>query len=152
MKKIANFLLLALVIVVDRLTKWWAFKTLFLAPWPVCYGLNFVLSWNRGISWSLFATNNPYGYWTLTALIIATIATFAGYVWWRATKKLPITFEMLVLGGALSNVIDRFWYGAVLDFIELYVGQWYWPVFNIADSMVVVGVCGILTRAWLGRD
>lgn len=100
----------------------------------------------------MLATDGALGYWILTAAIIATIASFAGYTLWRVQQNLPIASEMLVLGGALSNVIDRFWYGAVLDFIELYVGAWHWPIFNIADTMVVLGVCGILARTWLGRD
>ncbi|MDZ7291061.1 MAG: signal peptidase II [candidate division KSB1 bacterium] len=46
----------------------------------------------------------------------------------------------LILGGALGNLIDRFAYGAVIDFIDIGVGTTRWPVFNIADSAVTIGM------------
>jgi len=45
----------------------------------------------------------------------------------------------LILGGALGNLIDRFRYGQVVDFIDLYIGDMHWPAFNVADSAVTVG-------------
>jgi signal peptidase II len=54
----------------------------------------------------------------------------------------------LVLGGSLSNLVDRLWYKAVLDFIELYIGPYSWPVFNVADVCIVIGIGGILLRSW----
>jgi signal peptidase II len=46
----------------------------------------------------------------------------------------------LVLSGAIGNVIDRIAYGAVVDFIDVYYGNWHWPAFNIADSAITIGV------------
>jgi signal peptidase II len=46
---------------------------------------------------------------------------------------------MLVLGGIVGNLIDRMWLGAVIDFIELYIGKYHWPTFNIADAAICVG-------------
>ena len=46
----------------------------------------------------------------------------------------------LVMGGALGNVIDRFVYGAVVDFLSFHVAGFYWPAFNVADSGITVGV------------
>ena len=43
------------------------------------------------------------------------------------------------MGGALGNVIDRILYGHVIDFLDIYVGGWHWPAFNIADSAITVG-------------
>lgn len=152
MKKLFNLVVFLTVIGVDRLTKYWALKTLSYAALPICYGFNLVLTWNRGISWSMFATDGSAGFWILTSFIILTNALFGTYTLWRAQNGLSVTYEMLVLAGGISNVIDRFYYGAVLDFIEWYVGVWHWPVFNIADSMVVLGVFGIITRTWWGTD
>ena len=55
-------------------------------------------------------------------------------------QALPLS---LVIGGALGNVIDRFMHGHVVDFIQWYVGEHYWPSFNIADCAVVGGAIGI---------
>ena len=45
----------------------------------------------------------------------------------------------LILGGAIGNVIDRVVYGHVIDFLDVYVGNWHWPAFNLADSAICVG-------------
>jgi signal peptidase II len=46
----------------------------------------------------------------------------------------------LILGGALGNLYDRLTYGYVIDFVELYVGTYHWPAFNVADSAITTGV------------
>ena len=46
---------------------------------------------------------------------------------------------MLVLGGALGNLIDRLIHGYVIDFIDVYYGTWHWPAFNVADSAITIG-------------
>jgi signal peptidase II len=45
-----------------------------------------------------------------------------------------------VFGGALGNLIDRAAYGEVIDFLDVYVGNWHWPAFNVADAAITVGV------------
>ena len=62
-------------------------------------------------------------------------------------------FEALVLSGAVSNFIDRLYYGAVVDFIDCYVAHWHWPTFNVADACIVVGIGGIIGRGlvWMLR-
>ena len=45
----------------------------------------------------------------------------------------------LVLGGALGNLVDRIRFRAVIDFVDVYVGQWHWPAFNVADMAICVG-------------
>jgi signal peptidase II len=45
----------------------------------------------------------------------------------------------LILGGAVGNVIDRAWYGYVVDFIQVHAGGWYFPAFNVADSAITIG-------------
>jgi len=46
----------------------------------------------------------------------------------------------LIFGGAIGNLIDRFRFGTVIDFLDFYIGQWHWPAFNLADSAITVGV------------
>lgn len=54
----------------------------------------------------------------------------------------------MMAGGALGNAIDRLLWGKVVDFIDLHLGGWHWPAFNIADSAIVIGVGCILFGAW----
>lgn len=53
---------------------------------------------------------------------------------------------MIVLGGALGNLIDRALYGEVTDFIDIGAGAYRWPVFNVADSAVTIGIILLFTR------
>jgi signal peptidase II len=140
--------LFVLAVVCDRLTKWLALNVLSSTPHSVCYGFNLLLSWNRGVSWSMLTPTRASGYVVLLLAIGAVIITFAGYTIMRFIRHEAIGWEALVLGGALSNFIDRLWYGAVIDFIEVYVVNFHWPVFNIADACIFVGVCGMLLRTW----
>jgi signal peptidase II len=54
----------------------------------------------------------------------------------------------LILGGAIGNVIDRVRLGAVVDFLDFYIGSYHWPAFNVADSAICIGVFLILIRAF----
>jgi len=134
--------------ILDRVTKWLALSFLSGATKQVCYGFNLVLVWNRGVSWSLFWAETTTAYWILVAFIMFAIIALSAYVLWRFINNFSINWEMLVLGGAISNLIDRLWYGAVIDFIDIYVSVYHWPVFNIADAAIVIGIGGIFIRTW----
>jgi signal peptidase II len=49
-----------------------------------------------------------------------------------------------ILGGALGNIIDRMVHGHVIDFLDFYIGQWHWPAFNLADSVICIGVFALI--------
>ena len=60
------------------------------------------------------------------------------YARWILGKN--ILGEIFVLSGAISNIIDRFYYHGVIDFISLHWKKYYWPIFNLADLFIVLGV------------
>jgi signal peptidase II len=136
------------ILFIDRFSKAWAFKTLADTSFAPFYGCNIVLTWNKGISWSLFASDSPVALYILTSVIALTIAIFMWYTLRRALQFQPIIFETLALAGALSNLIDRLFYGAVIDFIQLYAGSYSFPVFNIADVAIFIGACGMMVQTW----
>jgi signal peptidase II len=72
--------------------------------------------------------------------IIAALAILYMFVRVRVTSRLRQLALALIFGGAIGNLIDRVRWGEVVDFIEVGVPSWHWPVFNIADSAVSVGV------------
>ncbi len=53
----------------------------------------------------------------------------------------------LIAGGALGNFIDRFFSGRVVDFIDIYIGPYHWPAFNLADSAITIGILIILVSS-----
>ena len=97
-------------------------------------------TFNRGISWGMLNYENSTVFIILTAVVILITAALAIYAFRRWQAGFAIWGEILILAGSLSNIIDRMLYGGVVDFIELRVGSWVGPAFNIADSMVVIGV------------
>jgi signal peptidase II len=56
------------------------------------------------------------------------------------TDRLLQTGLHLILGGAIGNLLDRFRFGYVVDFLDVYIGRHHWPAFNVADSAICIGI------------
>jgi len=111
--------------------------------------LALVLVCNRGMSFGMLNSGDPLVPWILGGL---SIAVAIGLVWWlaRARRWMVILGLGLVLGGAVGNLVDRFLYGAVVDFVLLHAGRWHWPAFNLADSAITLGVIALLWDSLFG--
>lgn len=101
--------------------------------------LDFILVFNTGISYGLFSGGGDFQKWILISLSILIIIFLLSLIRNESTilSKLSISF---IIGGALGNVLDRFTYGAVVDFISLHAKGFSWYIFNIADMFIVLGV------------
>jgi signal peptidase II len=101
--------------------------------------LDFVLTWNRGVSFGLGNNAGAYNALLFTLLSLA-IAAFL-VVWMaRTSHRLVLASLGLVVGGAIGNAIDRLHYGAVVDFIYVHIGSFdWWPAMNLADWAISVG-------------
>jgi signal peptidase II len=115
--------------------------------------LDFVLTWNRGISYGLFQQDGALGQWVLLALTAVAVILLG--VWLaRTTSRLTALALGLIIGGAVGNAIDRLAYGAVADFVLFHVTtetiNFKWYVFNLADSAIVAGVAGLLYESLVG--
>jgi signal peptidase II len=113
---------------------------------PVTPFFDWVMVWNRGVSYGLFTQDGETGRWFLIALGLAGTALFSWWMW-KAERLLPALSLGLIAGGALANVIDRVIFGAVADFFLFHVGAFEWYVFNLADVWIVAGVIG-MALAW----
>lgn len=100
--------------------------------------LNFVMVWNRGVSFGMFGSDAASGPYILVGVSIFVSLILAMWLW-RAQDKFLAAALSLVIGGAFGNVIDRLRFGAVADFIDTHIGDWHWPAFNVADSAIVIG-------------
>jgi signal peptidase II len=98
---------------------------------------------NTGAAFSLFADSPSHwrtglliGFSVLAMVVVVTLL-------WKQARALTITgiALSLILGGAVGNLWDRVARGRVVDFLLVYVKQYQWPVFNLADSAIVVGAC-----------
>jgi signal peptidase II len=108
----------------------------------------FRLSWNEGISFSLFSSSDAR--WALVAL--TSVITVILFTWmWRTPRGWLQIGLGLIVGGALGNIIDRVSVGAVADFLHVYWQDWHFPTFNIADSCITVGAIIVLLDALFER-
>jgi signal peptidase II len=97
---------------------------------------------NTGVAFGIFSSISSPAKSVLlsvfTACAAVVVITFS--VRTPAHNRLLQIALSLVLGGALGNLYDRLAYGYVVDFLELYVGSYHWPSFNVADSAISIGV------------
>ncbi|MFH1831225.1 MAG: signal peptidase II [bacterium] len=145
MKKLLYALFFLTCFLLDRISKLCILKYI-TEPKLITDYFNLSIAWNKGVSWSLLSFDSMLGKSLLTAFILCVIVCFSIYTLIQLKNRHNIMFEVMVLAGALSNVVDRFLYGAVLDFLEFHLQTWYWPTFNVADIFVVVGVFGIILK------
>jgi signal peptidase II len=101
--------------------------------------ISFCLSYNRGISWGILHSDNCIVFTVVTALIIGVISWLMIDGYRQFKKGRFIWHHVFLLSGACSNIIDRFLYGGVADFIIISYQKWVWPSFNVADISIVFG-------------
>ncbi len=110
---------------------------------------NLVLAYNRGVSFGLLSNDSPMGPYLLAG---AAFVIALGVLIWalRQGRRLPMVAAGLVVGGAVGNMVDRLYLGAVVDFLDFHAYGWHWPAFNLADSAIVVGVGLLLFESLFG--
>lgn len=131
--------LAACVVVADRLTKTYALHN-FATPVVFNKFVSAELIFNRGISWGMLTFDDQRFFMAISFIIIGVIIVLAIYAVKQFWQGCLIIGEILALAGALSNVADRFLYGGVIDFMVLAYGSWTFPVFNVADICIVIGI------------
>ncbi len=115
--------------------------------------LNMVYVWNYGISFGIF---NKYQQHSNIVFIIINSITICYLLYWiksNTTKTYLFISTILITAGAISNVIDRVIKGAVFDFILLhYNNDIFFPVFNLADFMISLGIIIILYNVYIKKN
>ena len=112
-----------------------------------------VLAWNVGISFGWFQSESPAA--QIILMVIKAVAVIVLAIWMARSRTLLATVALgLIIGGAIGNAIDRFAYGAVVDFALFHVQiggkTFHWYVFNLADVAIVAGVAALLYDSFLG--
>jgi len=113
---------------------------------------NLTLAYNPGAAFSLFADGDGWQRWffTMLAVFVSGVIIF----WIKGLskhEKITAIALSLILGGAIGNVIDRIAYGHVIDFIQFYYTQYYYPSFNIADSAITIGAAILIFHTLFGK-
>ena len=108
---------------------------------------------NTGVAFGMFATPGRGGSsWILALFGLLALGLIAMLFRRTPIKDRGLLAALaLVLGGAIGNLLDRIWSGAVTDFIAVYIGSYRWPDFNVADSAISIGLALILLDSFRGR-
>lgn len=140
------------IFVADQASKLWVLHVADLSAGPIRIApfAEIVLVWNRGISYGLFQQEG-LGRWLLAGLTAAAAIGLAIWLWRTPRGPLRLALALLV-GGAAGNLVDRIAYGAVVDFMHLFAGNFSWYVFNIADSAIVLGALALLLDGFFGKE
>lgn len=152
----AGILAAMVTLVADQASKLWLLNGFDLARRGVVKVMPFfdlVLAWNIGISFGWLQNDSQAAQIALMA--VKAVAVVALAIWMARSHTLLATVALgLIIGGAIGNGIDRFAYGAVVDFalfhIEIGGITYNWYVFNLADVAIVAGVAGLLYDSFLG--
>ena len=104
--------------------------------------LNFFLVWNTGIGFGLMSLESNNYYHVLTT-IIGLINVVLIYLLFKV-KNIYSYLLALIIGGSLGNLLDRIYYSAVPDFIDVHIGNFHWFIFNVADIFITLGIIGIM--------
>jgi len=133
------FLISSLIIALDQITKYLALNYInpydFIKIFPF---LHLVIVLNKGAAFGMFK-NFGSGFFIAASMVAILFVIFL-----LIKGKENHLGLSLILGGAIGNLIDRVLYGRVVDFIDLSMGKYHWPAFNVADSSLTVGVTIIL--------
>lgn len=104
---------------------------------------------NTGAAWSIFA-GETLGLIIISLIIIALICYYISKN--KIKSKLELVGYSLILGGAIGNLYDRIVYGYVIDFLDFYIFGYDYPIFNLADSFIFVGVILVIIHTWRCKD
>jgi signal peptidase II len=147
--RLALFLLSALVVLADRVSKLWIVHHIPSGSGrvviPGVFRITHVL--NSGAAFSIFADSvspNAVRYGLIAFSVVAVLIVLA--MLWRAGRYLNASTIALalILGGAIGNLYDRARLYYVVDFLEVTIFHYHWPDFNVADSCIVIGACLLL--------
>jgi len=142
-----------LLVVIDIASKWLIASVVMDPPqrFSVLPFFDLVLVFNYGISFGMFGEIGPWGPKLLS--LMTTCVTIILIVWlWRTKHLYEVIGLTLIIGGSIGNIIDRLHDNAVTDFLSLYAGSFYWPVFNGADIFITVGTVSLLVSSVILRE
>lgn len=144
MRRFYFFIISIVVLVLDYISKKWIVNNLELGEEISVIGNFFIITShrNRGAAFGILQDQRIF-------FIIITVVILLGLLWYfykaRKTARASLLIGLtLVFGGAIGNFVDRVRFGEVVDFFKFNFGSYTYPIFNVADSAIVIGVILIL--------
>ena len=132
-------ILIPLFVFLDQLSKKWMLNNVFDTQKIIEINkyLNFVPVWNKGISFGMLSNFMNINFF----MIIVTSGILLFLIsWFIKTKSRNLILSLsFIISGAIGNLVDRLNHKAVVDFIDIHIGNHHWPAFNFADSYITIG-------------
>ncbi|EEL39001.1 Lipoprotein signal peptidase [Bacillus cereus Rock3-29] len=146
--KMIYYVIALFVIAIDQISKWLIVKNLELGmSIPIIDNVLYITSHrNRGAAWGILE-NKMWFFYIITVVFVVFIVMYMKK--YAKTDKLLGISLGLILGGAIGNFIDRVFRQEVVDFIHVYIFSYNYPVFNVADSALCIGVVLIIIQTLL---
>ena len=141
-KKIYLFVFVLVLFTIDKISKILILKNTSSEIYINSF-LNFSLVWNSGIGFGILQIE-PNIFYLLISIIITAINLILIYWMLTSSNYLESIFISIILGGALGNLFDRYYYSSVPDFIDLHYESFHWFTFNIADIFITIGIIGLI--------
>ena len=144
--------IIGLIVIIVALDQWskWAIKTSFqlYETKPVIQDFfHFTYVTNDGMA---FGLSFPGGKHILLVVTILLTGFIIGFLWKEKDGHPFVKYGLaLILSGAIGNLIDRLFYGKVVDFLDLMIGDFHWYIFNLADSAVTIGMVLFVLHSFL---
>ncbi|WP_198134387.1 signal peptidase II [Pontibacillus litoralis] len=133
------YMIAVVVVIIDQITKWIVVQTMEIGEQiPIIEPFLYLTSHrNTGAAWGILEGRMMFFYIITTIVIIGIVYYMQTYA--KNSKLLGVSLALL-LGGAIGNFIDRLFRKEVVDFVDTYIGSYNYPIFNVADAALVVGV------------
>ena len=112
--------------------------------------VNFDLIWNTGIGFGILSSSSSLIY-NFISLLIFGVIVLLGYYYFQSDKFEKFIFS-LIIGGAIGNFYDRFFFNAVPDFIDFHIGNFHWFTFNLADVFITFGIIAFFIKGFFIKN
>ena len=112
--------------------------------------INFDLIWNTGIGFGILSSTSSLIYNFISFLIFGVIILL-GYYYFQSDKYEKFIFS-IIIGGAMGNFYDRFFFSAVPDFIDFHIGNFHWFTFNLADVFITFGITAFFIKGFFIKN
>ncbi|UOQ93103.1 signal peptidase II [Halobacillus shinanisalinarum] len=142
------YLIAAAIIIVDQITKWIVVQTMEIRESiPVIENVFYITSHrNRGAAWGILEGQMWFFY--IVTVIVVGILIYYMRQYARQSRFVGVALAF-ILAGAIGNFIDRLFRKEVVDFLDVYIGSYNYPIFNVADSSLVIGVIFVLIATFV---
>ncbi|WP_114192677.1 signal peptidase II [Edaphovirga cremea] len=139
-----------IVLVLDLGSKQWVMAHFYLGESvPLVPFFNLTYAHNPGAAFSFLADKGGWQRWFFAAIALVISVVLIVLMYRSSAKqRLVNAAYALIIGGALGNLFDRMVHGVVIDFIDFYVNDWHWPVFNLADTAICIGAVIIVLEGF----